>query len=191
MTGSQKFTLMKNASESLAGRISILHMETLSARELRDSGYFIFIDDIIWKGGFPETWANQDINTPAYFEDYIQTYLEKDLRTILQVTSLRDFQRFIRACAFRTGQLLNLADISKEIGITANTVKSWVNSLETSGIIILLQPYSANIGKRLTKAPKLYFSDQGLLCSLLNIHSLKNIQGHIYEGHILGKFCVY
>ncbi len=188
LTGSQKFSLMKNASESLAGRISILELETLSTHELRQSGYFQELDDILWKGGFPETWAGRNIDTALFFEDYIQTYLEKDLRAILQVTSLRDFQRFIRACAARTGQLLNLTDIAKDIGVSSNTIKSWINSLETSGIIFLLQPYSSNIGKRLVKAPKIFFSDQGLLCSLLNIHSLNDVRGHIYEGRIWENF---
>lgn len=188
LTGSQKFALMNQVSESLAGRIGIFQMETLSARELRECGFFPDIGDIVWKGGFPEIWANAGIDPAQYFEDYIQTYLERDLRAVMQVTSLRDYQRFMRVCAARAGQLLNFSDIAKDVGMSVNTVRAWINALETSGLITLIAPYSANIGKRLVKAPKLFFADQGLLCALLNIRQPRDIEGHIYEGQIWENF---
>jgi predicted AAA+ superfamily ATPase len=188
LTGSQKFTLMKNGSESLAGRLSILNLETLSAEELRNSHYFKDVDDILWKGGYPEVWVYPKINPAQFYESYIQTYLEKDLRQIIQVSNLRDFQRFVRACAVRVGNLINYAELAKDIGISSNTTKSWINTLEASGLIVLLSPYAANIGKRLIKAPKIYFSDQGLLCNLLNIYHKENLKGHIYEGALWENF---
>jgi predicted AAA+ superfamily ATPase len=188
LTGSQKFTLMRGVSESLAGRISICELQTLSTGELRESGYPFETEDALWMGGYPEIWANAGIDIEHYYADYIQTYLEKDLREIIQINNIRDFRRFLRACAIRAGQLVNQADIARDIGVSANTVKSWLNTLEISGIITLLQPYYTNISKRLVKAPKLYFNDQGLLCSLLNIHSAAALQGYINEGSIWENF---
>jgi hypothetical protein len=124
---------------------------------------------MIWKGGYPELWANPGLTPAMFYEDYIQTYLEKDLRQLINITNLRDFRRFIQICAVRSGQLLNCSDISKDIGVSAPTIKAWIGALEASGIVFLLSPFFANIGKRLVKAPKLYFADTGLLCHLLNI----------------------
>jgi len=188
LTGSQKFTLMRGVSESLAGRISICELQTLSTEELRNSGYRFNTADALWMGGYPELWANKKIDIGRYYEDYIQTYLEKDLREIIQVNNLRDFQRFLRACSIRAGQLVNQADIARDIGVSANTIKSWLSTLETSGIITLLQPYYTSISKRLVKAPKLYFNDQGLLCSLLNISSSSALQSYINNGSIWENF---
>lgn len=188
LTESQKYSLMEHVSESLAGRIGILHLETLSAEELRCSDFFSNVGDILWRGGYPELWAHEHINPEQFYEAYIQTYLERDLRQIINVTSLRDFQRLIRACAMRVGQLVNYSNLAKDIGVSANTVKSWLNVLETSGLIALLSPYSANIKKRLVKAPKLYFSDQGVLCRLLNIRDYTDLNGHIYQGNIWENF---
>ena len=188
LTGSQYFSLMKDVSESLAGRVGIFHLQTLSADELRNSGFFPSIDDLLWCGGYPEIWAYKHIDAAQFYDDYIQTYLERDLRQIINVSNLLDFQRFMRACAIRVGQLVNFAEMAKEIGISAKTVKSWINTLETSGLIHLLPPYSANLGKRLIKSPKLFFADQGILCSLLNIRTPKSLSGHIHEGNIWENF---
>jgi predicted AAA+ superfamily ATPase len=190
LTGSQRFSLMQKAGESLAGRISVLQLETLSAKELRECGRFSkkTIEDCLWKGGYPELWSNPKLTAQMFYEDYIQTYLEKDLRTILNVSNLRDFRRFIQLCAARTGQLLNYADISKDTGVSAPTIKSWISVLEASGIIYLLPPFFANIGKRLIKAPKLYFSDTGLLSHLLNIPDEDSYCRSPYHGAIWENF---
>ena len=165
---------MQGISESLAGRIGILYLETLSAKELRDCRLFKNdqITNVLWQGGFPELWANEKLIPREFFPAYIQSYLERDLQSIISVRSRRDFQRFMRMCAARAGKLLNYKDLAAGIGVASNTIKSWVNALEATGIISLLPPYFANVGKRMTKTPKLYFSDQGLLCSLLNIQLL-------------------
>lgn len=188
LTGSQKFSLMNNVSESLAGRIRILHLETLSAVEIRQSSNVSqdkFIN-FIWQGGYPELWANPDLNSNSvnFFEDYVQTYLERDLRKIINVINLRDFQRFLIICATRVGQLLNFVDLSKDVGVSVNYIKKWITVLEASGIIYLLTPYYNNLGKRLVKAPKLYFADHGLLCYLLNIHNIETWEASTYRGCI-------
>lgn len=177
LTGSQKIQLMKGVSESLAGRLRILTLETLSASELRNCGYFSAeqLSQFVFRGGFPELWANLEINFSDYYEDYIQTYLERDLKEIINVSNLRQFRRMLQFCAMRVGQLMNYSEISKETGVSLNTVKSWVNALEISGIIYMLPPFYANIGKRLAKLPKFFFADHGLSAYLLGI------DGHNYE----------
>ncbi len=187
LTGSQQFMLMQHASESLAGRIRILNLGTLNATELNRTNLIRNSRNLLWKGGFPELWA-ENLNPKEFYEDYIQTYLERDLRQILNVTNLRDFRRFLSVLAIRTGQLMNYSEISKEVGVTVNTIKAWVSAMETSGIIILLPPYYNNFGKRIIKAPKLYFCDNGLIASLLNIHSLEALENSIYIGNLWENF---
>ncbi len=189
LTGSQRFKLMKEVSESLAGRIGLLQLETLSIKELRDSGRFAgnTIGTCLWRGGYPELWAHSQLRTEVFYEDYIQTYLERDLKALIHVSNIRDFQRFIQICATRAGQLLNFTDMAKDIGVSAGTVKNWIGALEASGIVYLLPPYFANIGKRLAKSPKLYFSDNGLLSHLLNIadeqaYGRTPMNGRIWEN---------
>ncbi|MCF6295694.1 MAG: ATP-binding protein [Flavobacteriaceae bacterium] len=187
LTGSQQFMLMQQISESLAGRIRILNLGTLSATELNNTDLLINRRDLLWRGGFPEIWA-ENLDSTDFFEDYIQTYLERDLRNILKVTNLRDFRRFLSLLAFRVGQLMNYSEISKEVGVAVNTVKAWVSALETSGLIILLPPYYNNLGKRIIKAPKLYFCDNGLVAALLNINSLESLENSLHLDNIWENF---
>ena len=188
LTGSQQFELMENVSESLAGRISIHHLETLSTTELRsklkDGNNSGKIREYLWKGGYPELWSNENIDVSNFFESYIRSYIERDLKTIIEVKNLKDFRRLLVLLATRVGQLLNYQDISKDIGISDKTVKNWVNALEISGLIYLLPPYFANIGKRLVKSPKIYFADHGLLSHLLGIESIDEYDNHIFKGNI-------
>jgi len=137
----------------------------------------------LWKGGGPECWSHPTLDSSLYFEDYIQTYLG-DLKALVQVSNLRDFQRFIQICATRAGHLLNRADLAKQVGVAASTIKSWLDALEASGIIHLLPPYFSNIGKRLAKSPKLYFSDNGLLCHLLHVHDRESFEKSLHIGSI-------
>ena len=187
LTGSQQFILMEHASESLAGRIRILNLGTLSATELNRTNLLTNRRDLLWKGGFPEVWA-ENLDSKDFYDDYIQTYLERDLRQILNIANRRDFRRFLSILAIRTGQLLNYSEISKEVGVAVNTIKAWVSALETSGVIILLPPYYNNLGKRLIKAPKLYFCDNGLVASLLNIDSLEALDNSIHLGGLWENF---
>jgi len=169
LTGSHKFALLESARESLAGRIGIIELESLGVRELQESFNQDEIAQLIYKGGFPEIWSNNEINWSHYLDDYITSYLEKDLRSIIQTPNLRDFHRFMRSCALRCGSMVNYSDISRDTGISPNTAKAWMNVLVRSGAITLLEPWFTNFSKRMAKTPKLFFNDQGLLCRLLNI----------------------
>lgn len=192
LTGSQQFPLMKGISESLAGRVRIINLHTLSANELNQAGLIKNHRELLCKGGFPEVWA-ENLDADEFYNDYIQTYLERDLKQILNVSNLSDFRRFLMLLATRVGQIINYTELSKGIGISNNTIKSWVNSLETSGIIHLLPPFYNNLGKRLIKSPKLFFCDNGLVASLLNIHSLTSLDnsplmGSIWENFVFTEF---
>ena len=155
----------------------------MSALEIRHKSV-ANLTDFIWKGGYPELWSNPALEIQSFFEDYIQTYLERDLRQIINISNLVDFQRFIRICAARIGQLINYRDIAKDVGVSDVTIKSWLGALEQSGIIYRLPPFYANMGKRFVKSPKLYFADQGLASYLLNIHNYDQWQNHIYKGNL-------
>ncbi len=192
LTGSQQFALMKQVGESLAGRVRIINLHSLSATELNQSGLLNNERDLLWKGGFPEVWA-EDLNATEFFEDYIQSYLERDLKQIINVTNLRDFRRFLSLLALRTGQLVKYSELAKEVGVAVNTIKAWVSALEISGIIILLPPYYRNLGKRLIKSPKLYFCDNGLVAALLNMTSENSLNsspllGNIWENFVLTEY---
>src|SRR5579884_1364121 len=171
LTGSQKFTLMKNVSESLAGRADIVELETLSLSEIRAALPATGIETAIVRGGFPELYANPDIDLIAFYNSYLATYLERGVRLLTNVGSLRDFERFVRACALRSANLLNKADLARDVGIAPSTASHWLSMLEASGQIVLLEPWFSNRTKSIVKSPKLYFADTGLLCALLNIRS--------------------
>ncbi len=187
LTGSQQFSLMKGVNESLAGRCAILQLHSLSAAELNVADLLKNNRDLLWKGGFPEIWA-ENLEAPMFYADYIQTYLERDLRDVLDVTNLRDFRRFMSLLAVHAGQLLNLSSVAKDISVSVNTIKSWVNALEVSGMIYLLPPYYTNLGKRLIKAPKLFFCDNGLLSALLHVDSEDTYNKSLYRGALWENF---
>jgi len=186
LTGNQKFSLMKEVSESLAGRISVLELDTLSANEIRENN--LAIDDYLVKGGFPELWAQQPIDSTRFFQDYIITYLERDLRKLLEVNNLRAFDRFIRSMSLRVGQLCNFSQVSKDAGVTSATGKKWFEVLEASNIFTTLEPYFNNQLKRLVKSPKVYLKDQGLLNFFLNIHSKNELRNSHYYGSLFENF---
>ncbi|MSR09030.1 MAG: ATP-binding protein [Gammaproteobacteria bacterium] len=170
LTGSQKFTLMKGVTESLAGRAAIVDLETLALAEIGRQRNMA-LDDLLLRGGFPELHANPDIDGPAFYASYIATYLERDVRALAAVGSLRDFERFLRACALRSGNLLNKAELARDVGIAPSTANQWLSILEASGHVILLEPWFSNRTRSIIKSPKLYLADTGLLCALLNIRS--------------------
>jgi predicted AAA+ superfamily ATPase len=190
LTGSQTYELMKGISQSLAGRIGIIKLETLSAREIIDSGSFDreSLNLLPIRGGYPELWRNPDIDAGPWFEDYIRTYIERDLRELVRVRDLVQFRRLMAALAHRTGQLLNYADLSRSCGVSLNTVKAWVAALETSGIVYILPPWFSNSEKRLIRSPKLYFADPGLVCGLLNIRDIDELKIHNTSGSVWENF---
>jgi hypothetical protein len=171
LTGSQKFTLMKSVSESLAGRADIVELETLSWAEIRAALPQTRLEKGIVRGGFPELHANPDIDHVAFYNSYLATYLERDVRSLANVGSLRDFERFLRACALRSANLVNKADLARDVGIAPSTANHWLSTLEASGQVVLLEPWFSSRTKSIVKSPKLYLADTGLLCALLNIRS--------------------
>lgn len=171
LTGSQKFTLMKNVSESLAGRADIVELETLSFSEIRMAIPSTAVEQAIVRGGFPELYANPDIDPVPFYNSYLATYLERDVRSLANVGSLRDFERFLRSSALRSANLLNKADLARDVGIAPSTANHWLSTLEASGQVVLLEPWFSNRTKSIIKSPKLYLADSGLLCALLNIRS--------------------
>jgi predicted AAA+ superfamily ATPase len=164
LTGSQQFHLMKNISESLAGRIALLELLPFSFSEIPDSKKKT-LQNTIWNGGYPEVVLNPG-KLDLWLSSYIQTYIERDVRHLINVKELRSFELFIKMAASLHGQILNQTSISRDVGISIPTVKSWTAVLETSYIIYLLQPYYNNFGKRLIKSPKLYFLDSALVHAL-------------------------
>ncbi len=171
LTGSQKFTLMKGVSESLAGRADIVQLEMLSLAEIGQALPDTGVESAIVRGGFPELHANPEIDCVAFHNSYLATYLERDVRSLANVGSLRDFERFLRACALRSANLLNKADLARDVGIAPSTANQWLSVLEASGQIVLLEPWFSNRTKSIIKSPKLYLADTGLLCALLNVLS--------------------
>jgi len=188
LTGSQKFTLMKNVAESLAGRADILELETLSFAEIRAAFPDTVVESAIVRGGFPELHANPEIDQAAFYNSYLATYLERDVRTLANVGSLRDFERFLRACALRSANLLNKADLARDIGIAPSTANHWLSALEASGQIVLLEPWFSNRTKSIIKTPKLYLADTGLLCALLNIRSEEALRESPAAGAVWETF---
>jgi uncharacterized protein len=190
LTGSQRFELMRKVSESLAGRIGVLHLESLSARELRECGAFSSAQcgAALFAGGYPELWKTPEIDREAWFESYIRTYVERDLKDLVQVKTLVAFRRLLGIAASRAGELVNYADLGAACGVTTPTVKAWLAALETSGLVYILPPFFSNFEKRLVKAPKLYFADTGFLCALLGIDSEKSLEKSGFAGHIWENF---
>jgi predicted AAA+ superfamily ATPase len=193
ISGSQSFLLNQHISQSLAGRVAILNLMPLSLSELANFGLPIkSYSKLILRGFYPRLY-DQDIDQGDFFPNYIQTYVERDVRLLQNVHDLTLFVRFLKLCAGRTGQLLNLNSLANDCGISPNTTKSWISVLETSFIIFLLQPHYRNFNKRIVKTPKLYFYDTGLACSLLEIRtenqlSTHYLRGALFENLILAEF---
>lgn len=188
LTGSQKFALMKNVSESLAGRADIMELETLSFAEAHAALPETTVEQMIVRGGFPEVNANPSIDHVAFYNSYLATYLERDVRSLANVGSLRDFERFLRACALRSANLLNKADLARDVGISPSTAGHWLSTLEASGQIVLLEPWFSNRTKSIVKSPKLYLADSGLLCALLNVRSEEALRDSPSAGAIWETF---
>lgn len=193
LTGSQQFGLLAGVTQSLAGRVGMTRLLPLAATEIPAvaQGQWT-LDALMLQGGYP-VLHTQRVGPADWFASYIATYVERDVRQVLNIQSLPTFQRFLRLCAGRTGQLLNVSALASEAGITANTAKSWLAVLESSDLIHLLPPYFRNFGKRLVKMPKLYFLDTGLASWLLGIRSeevlaLHPLRGALFENWVVSEF---
>ena len=193
LAGSQSFLLMQGLSQSLAGRTALLTLLPFSRKELKAANLLSdSIDSTIFLGMYPRIY-NMDISPSIYYPAYIQTYVERDVRDILKVTDLNKFIRFIKLCAGRTGQILNMSALANEAGITSTTAEGWLSVLEASYICYRLQPYYKNFNKRIIKAPKLYFYDTGLACSLLGLASPEQVstfyqRGGLFENLVINQF---
>jgi hypothetical protein len=193
LSGSQNFHLMRNITQSLAGRVALFKLLPFDIQEMKQAGWLH--DDYavnLQKGFYPAIYA-RDIPPKAFYSNYIQTYLERDLSELIQVKDLKQFRNFISLCAARAGQLLNLNSLANECGISQPTAKSWISVLETSYIIYQLQPYHANFNKRITKSSKLYFYDTGLLCFLLKINDASSLKisahkGNLFENYVINEY---
>lgn len=184
LTGSQQFGLLSGITQSLAGRTSFVELLPFSFRELDRAGRFpAQADTLLYSGCYPPI-HDRELLPRSWFSAYVTAYIERDVRQMLRIQELETFQRFVRLCAGRTGQLLNLSSLATECGITHNTAKAWISVLEASYIIFLLRPHHANFNKRLVKTPKLYFYDVGLVSWLLGIQTQEQIETHPLRGHI-------
>lgn len=190
LTGSQQFGLLAKISQSLAGRIGLLHLLPFSLGELkRVRRAPRRIELLLFRGLYPPLYDRRH-DPLVWYANYVQTYLERDVRQLINVRELGTFQRFVRMCAARTGQLLNLSGLASDCGITHNTAKAWVSVLEASYIVFLLQPYHRNLNKRLVKTPKLYFYDPGLASWLLGIQAAEQLATHSMRGALFETWVV-
>ena len=212
LTGSQSFELMKNVTESLAGRAGILELLGLSLREMRSDNwnepFLPTLDylmrrksakinlsiketwEIIHRGCMPELFIERDFNWQNFYSDYVKTYIERDVRKLTQVADETDFLKFMTVCAAMTGNLLNMASLARDVGISEPTAKRWLSILKTSGIIYLLSPYSNNAIKRTVKTPKLYFLDTGLAAYLTRWLTPETLSEGAMSGHFFETFVV-
>ena len=193
-TGSQQFTMIKNLGDSLAGRIALLDLLPFSVVEKKESvklkttlDYFV---NAALTGSYPELIVDPSMDLYSWYGSYIQTYLERDIRSLYHIGNLRDFQRFMQLLAGRCAQILNLSDFAKDLGVSVPTIKNWLSVLEASRIIYLLPPYYNNLGKRITKSPKIYFTDIGIVCYLTGVRDKTHLLQGPMAGALFENFCI-
>lgn len=190
LTGSNNFLLLEKISQSLAGRVAIFHLFPFSLKELENTKYNQKkYEDYILNGFYPRLY-DQELLPEEIYPSYIQTYIERDVRKIININDLRVFQQFIRICAGRIGQLINFSSIGNELGIDHKTIKRWFSILETSFIIYFLHPWHKNFNKRIVKTPKLYFYDTGVASSLLKIKSTEQLDTHFAKGALFENLII-
>ena len=190
LSGSQNFLLSESISQSLAGRVAVLKLLPFSLNELSNSNLLADdYEDLIYTGFYPGIYSNK-IPPDIFYSNYIQTYVERDVRNIKQIGDLNSFTRFMQLCAGRTGQLLNMTSLANDCGITVNTAKSWISILESSYTIFLLQPHYRNYNKRVVKTPKLFFYDSGLAASLLKIDHPGQLSSHYLKGSLFENMII-
>jgi predicted AAA+ superfamily ATPase len=190
LSGSQNFLLMQSISQSLAGRVAILKLLPFSYSELYPAAYASdSLNNCLFTGGYPRIFDKR-ISPAEFYPNYVHTYVERDVRLLRNIPDLSMFIRFLKLCAGRIGQLLNIASLANECGISGDTARAWLSVLETSYIAFLVQPYYKNFNKRLVKTPKLYFHDTGLACSLLGIETEKQMETHYLRGELFENWVI-
>lgn len=193
-TGSQQFSMIKDLGDSLAGRIALIELLPFSVEEIKRSKEMnttldCFVNAAL-TGSFPELATDLSVSPGSWYGSYIQTYLERDIRSIYNIGNLRDFQRFLQLLAARCAQILNLSAFANELGVSVPTVKNWLSILEACRIIYLLPPYYNNLGKRIIKAPKVYFLDIGMVCYLTGIKDREHLLKGPMAGALFENFCL-
>lgn len=190
LSGSQNLLLLESVSQSLAGRVAIFSLLPFSLEEIQDTPFGLpEYEHYLLKGFYPRIY-DLDLNPTEWLLDYIQTYVERDLRQVINVSNLSAFRQFLEVCAGRIGQLVNLSDMGSLVGISHTTAQKWLSVLQTSYIVHLLRPYHRNYNKRIVKTPKLYFYDTGLACALLNLRSEDDLNRHFAKGALFENFVI-
>lgn len=194
LSGSQNFLLMEKITQSLAGRVGVLRLFPLTISELQNNNVFLGnINQQLQRGGYPILNKNNGVDTSFFYDNYIETYVERDVRQLRNIENLNTFRQFIKLCAGRIGQELNLHSLGIELGLSQPTMRKWLSILETSYLVFQLQPYHKNFNKRITKSPKLYFYDTGLACNLLNINTPEQLEtfymrGALFENMVVSEY---
>jgi predicted AAA+ superfamily ATPase len=193
-TGSQQFGMMRNLGDSLAGRIALLDLLTFAAPELQlavpiAGGLELFVASCL-RGVYPQLATTPEIDRRLWYASYIQTYLERDIRSLYDIGSLREFHRFMQLLAVRCSQMLNMSSLATDLGVSVTTVKRWLSVLEAGRIIHLLPPYFNNLGKRITKMPKVYFLDTGLACHLVGVRNREQLLEGPMAGALFENYCL-
>ena len=190
LSGSQNFSLIENISQSLAGRVVLVNLLPFSYKEMLEGKLKIKnSEQLIFKGAYPAVY-DRKISPAVYYSSYLNTYVERDVRQLVNVQNLSLFESFIKLLAGRVGQLLNLSELGNSLGVDHKTVKKWLSVLETSYIVYFVQPYHSNFNKRLVKTPKLYFYDTGLACNLLGIDDEKQLINHWAKGALFENMVI-
>lgn len=193
VTGSNNFSLMESVTQSMAGRTAVMTLLPLSTQEILSYSPNATTSQMLLRGGYPAVWTTSDAARQMLLANYYTTYIERDVRRLINVKDLQAFQTFIRLCATRVGQEFNASALSIDVGVSVPTIKHWLSILSASYVVYLLHPYYANIGKRLTKTPKLYFYDTGLAAFLLGIQNegqmdLHPLRGNLFENMVVNNF---
>ncbi len=191
LTGSRQFELMDSINQSLAGRTALIRLLPFSYDEIYKGKKKILLEEVLYRGFYPRVFAEK-LNPTEMYSFYTSTYLERDVRQIINVQDLKTFEVFLKLCAGRNGQVLNYSAIGSDCGLDNKTVKKWLSILEASYIIKLVSPYYKNLNKRLVKSPKIYFYDTGLVCYLLGIHNPQQLENHplvgaMFEAYVFGE----
>ena len=209
LTGSQSFVSMKNVSESLAGRVGIIEMNGLSTSELQGIDKMPFVPNIlqlknnlnnkmetnklfdrIFKGSYPELYVNENISVETFYSSYVKTYIERDIRDLINISDEIKFMKFMTSVAARTGEELNITTVANDAEISVPTANNWLSILVNTGLVVLLEPFSNNVIKRTIKRPKIYFMDTGLACYLAKYPSSDILEVSSYSGHIFETYVV-
>lgn len=192
LTGSQQLELSQGVSQSLAGRVALLELLPLSHAEVAAADVAPrSLADAVFRGSYPVLYDDtREVEPTRWLEDYLATFIQRDVREIVEVKNRTAFDRFVRLCAARTGQIFNASGLASDCGVSPMTVRSWISVMEACYLVRLLKPYYRNFGKRLVKAPKLYFIDSGLACRLLHIADVTQLQFHPLWGALVETWCV-